>query len=207
MPFALREAGPSPSLVTFRLSKPSLLLCDCTLPIHLSRRNMLSRLAKLLDGLGRKNTHPSVILVLGGPSTTVYALHIVPEDHVAEQFGYSCTGETTIKYKGATEVSRERLGSVLLHVGDGERARDFLEELRAQATKLIKKGETSDIEEDRVSATAQVLRSTALQSLQAREERQPPENAAQQFPVFLVYIDRPRPGKLVTDSDPTSIGN
>nr|POE87426.1 hypothetical protein CFP56_30015 [Quercus suber] len=91
---------------------------------------MLSRFTDLLTGSSGPR-YPSVVLILQPTSSSNYTLHIVPEDGTVERVDYTRSQATTFRVGGAKELSREQLGAVLLHIGDGEAPDQFLAEVSA----------------------------------------------------------------------------
>lgn len=164
---------------------------------------MLSRLRDLPKSTSSPG-YPSSILILELPADSVhrYALHIVTENGEVEHFGH--TKSPTLRMRYAKEKSREQLGSVFLHVGDGEAPDQFLEEVSAHSTQLLEQQANSTSKETNGPAVDEILRSAALDALQRRENREAPKGAAQLYPVILVNIERSRSGKVL--SEPRSIG-
>ncbi|TAQ87789.1 hypothetical protein B7494_g3868 [Chlorociboria aeruginascens] len=139
---------------------------------------MLSRLIKQLAGI-RQTSYPSIVLIIGQPSTTAHVLHIVPENGVVERISYMHPTATTFSHDAATERSREQLDAVLLHVGDGETPSQFLDNVSTRATQLLSKRKKFSPEEDAAHSVDQALRSAVLESLRKRAELQPSTNATQ----------------------------
>lgn len=166
---------------------------------------MLARLSNLLGG-SPKADHPSFVLLLGDLSKSAYLLHLVPEEGTTERFNIWQSKRAILCYGPGQEVSREELAMVFLHVADGETAAKFLHEVGSRAEKIFRErtSEKSTISNDTVTAASEALRSAAADSVRDREGRAPPQNAAQTYPIFLVQIQRSRPGKLVTEADLTS---
>ena len=166
--------------------------------------NMLSRLSNIL-AFTKRPSYPSVVLILALAPIT-YVLHIVPENSATERVDFSCREGTKFRYCGSKEQSREQLGTVCFNVGDGEDPGEFLDEIGKQVTQSLKeKGGRDEEIGGGVDAVDQALRSAVLDSLQhKRGEREPLKNTAQLYPVFLVQIDRPHSGKIITDAALTS---
>ncbi|KAI5366627.1 hypothetical protein Slin15195_G081450 [Septoria linicola] len=170
---------------------------------------MLARLLNFNTGSVRTE-FPSIILVLGSPSRLPRVLHIVPEDQAIECFDFTSPTASRFKYGGAVECRREQIGDVQLYIGDGETIDVFLDEVGAKATQLYFKHEKPEPEEVSVHVVhilEEALRSAYVQSIQDRANRKPSTNARQQYPVFLLWIDRTRPGKLATEADLTSFSH
>ncbi|KAB8210661.1 hypothetical protein BDV34DRAFT_186233 [Aspergillus parasiticus] len=73
---------------------------------------------------------PSALLVIGKFGTTNHVLHLLPENGTIERFNLTTpSSTTTFRYSGAIEQTREEIGAVTLHVGDGETADSFLDDV------------------------------------------------------------------------------
>lgn len=141
---------------------------------------------------------PSALLVIGNFGALIHVLHLLPEDGTTiERFGVkSPSTRTSFRHRGATEQAREQLGTVTFHVGDGEDADSFLDDVETQICRL----QTGSVE---VSQLVQdILKPAALDAIHEREGRDRYMNATQTYPVFVVYIRRPRAGRILTE--PTS---
>jgi hypothetical protein len=57
--------------------------------------------------------------------STIFILHLVPENDIIERFGQ----------RGATEQMREQIGTITLHVGDGATTTGFLNNLERLAAR------------------------------------------------------------------------
>ncbi|KAI0735141.1 hypothetical protein C8Q76DRAFT_272638 [Earliella scabrosa] len=80
----------------------------------------------------------SVLLVVGNIGCTVHVLHVLPEDGSVERFSFTTPSSiTTFRYRGAQEQSREQVGDVTLHVGDGETVTRFLGRHRDQGSQAV----------------------------------------------------------------------
>ncbi|KAI9931701.1 hypothetical protein MW887_010280 [Aspergillus wentii] len=66
------------------------------------------------------STIPSALLVMGKFSTMIHVLHILPENGTIERLGFTTPSSTTFRRGGTTEQGREQIGTVTLHVGNGE---------------------------------------------------------------------------------------
>ncbi|KAK4499235.1 hypothetical protein PRZ48_009748 [Zasmidium cellare] len=125
-----------------------------------------------------------------------HILHIVPESGAVEQVGYMSPNRTSFSNRVATERFRDRLGSVTLDVGDGEDPSHFLSDVAAHAKKRLD-GRGKDVsEEDPAHTLDQALRFAVSETLGERENKPKAVNATQQFPIFVVQIDRSSPGKI-----------
>lgn len=164
---------------------------------------MLSRLCDLLKGNSSPG-YPSAILTLELPtdSRTIYALHIVPETGEVETFGQSRLPTLHLRY--AKEKSREQLGTVFLHVGDGESPFEFLDQISASSVELLSEQKNSASLADHSTTADETLRSAALEGLRQRENREAPKSAAQLYNVHLIKVERSRPGKVL--GEPRSVG-
>ena len=122
-----------------------------------------------------------------------------------ERVNYMHSKPTKFCEGGAEERSLEQLGTVSLNVSDGENARQFLEEVSAHATQLLGPTEKTTTGEDGAYGVDQALRSAALNSLQKREGSEPPVSAAHSYSVFLLQVDRSKPGKIIGNFEPKSV--
>ncbi|KGQ04884.1 D-amino-acid oxidase [Beauveria bassiana D1-5] len=94
---------------------------------------MLSRLTNAFS----PSTSPSALLVLGEFGSTIHILHLLPENSINERFSITTSSSaTTFHCNGATEQGREQIGTVTLHVGDGETADSFLDDVETRIHKL-----------------------------------------------------------------------
>lgn len=85
----------------------------------------------------------------------VNVLHVVPENGAVERFGCSHRLATPLRYGPAADSAREQLGSVCLHFGDGETAKQFLDEVGTRVTQTLGSGiETSKSEGKMVAGMA-----------------------------------------------------
>ena len=164
---------------------------------------MLSRLRGFIPGTSRP-AYPSTILTLELPtdSGTIYALHIVPENGEVEAFGQPRLPTLHLRY--AKEKSREQLGTVFLHVGDGESPFEFLDQISANSVELLSEQKSSASLADHSTTVDEALRSAALEGLKQRENREAPKSAAQLYNVHIVKVERSRPGKIL--GEPRSVG-
>jgi hypothetical protein len=90
---------------------------------------------------------PSALVVVGKSDASI--LHLVPEDSSVERFGITkSSSNTTFRHRGATEQTREQIGTITLHVGDGEGPDEFLDDVETRACTLWN--------DTRSSSTAQV---------------------------------------------------
>ncbi|EER37891.1 conserved hypothetical protein [Histoplasma capsulatum H143] len=75
---------------------------------------------------------PSALLVVGKFGATIHVLHLIPEDSAIKCFSLTTpSSTTTFCYGGAMELTREQIGVVTLHVGDGETTTCFLNDIEA----------------------------------------------------------------------------
>ncbi|EIW63442.1 uncharacterized protein TRAVEDRAFT_26711 [Trametes versicolor FP-101664 SS1] len=170
---------------------------------------MLSQLSNIFSSKGA----PSALLVLSIPNVrAVSILHIIPEDGATEQFKLSNTyTPSTIRFRGATEQSREEIGTVMLHTGDGESSLAFLESVADRASKITDRAATNrstpeEIGNAEVSRWVDdVLKPAAHDAILAIEGRAPSMNAMQLYHVSVVYIKRSKPGRINNLDDFTSI--
>ncbi|PYH29680.1 uncharacterized protein BO87DRAFT_368460 [Aspergillus neoniger CBS 115656] len=118
---------------------------------------------------------PSVLLV----RAMIHVLHLLPEDGTIQRFGLS-TRSTPFRYRGAREQTREQIGTVTLYVGEGETPKSFLDDV-----------ETRFLQD--------VLKPAALDAIHERKDRERSMRATQTYPVYVVYILRPRSGRSMTE--------
>ncbi|PYI02519.1 hypothetical protein BO78DRAFT_400430 [Aspergillus sclerotiicarbonarius CBS 121057] len=161
---------------------------------------MLTRLTNIFT----RSTRPSVLLVVGKFGATIHVLHLVPEDGTIERFSLTTpSSTTTFRYRGAIEQAREHIGTVTLHVGDGETANSFLDDVETRIRKLRNDDSlSSQLQTGSVAATQlvqDVLQPAALDAIHEREERDRSMRATQTSPVFVVYIIRSSAGRSLTE--------
>lgn len=168
----------------------------CTSAIHI----MLSRLRNAFT----PPSNPSALLVLGNFGSMIYVLHLIPENSKNEHFGFTTFSSTTaFRHSGAREQAREQIGTVTLHVGDGETASSFLDDVEIRTRKLRDDYFGLTPTQQNVTQLVQdVLRPAAMDAIHERETRGPSMNATQAYPVFIVYIRRARAGAIL--GEPTS---
>ncbi|KAG9576809.1 hypothetical protein KCU77_g4879, partial [Aureobasidium melanogenum] len=122
-------------------------------------------------------------------------LHIVPETGDVEHVHFSPNAFT---YKGTTERSREQIATVPIYSAGGC-FNEYMQEVATRATKILSGRETLGPEGHDVLSIDQALRSAVSASLDGRMNS-PKKPGVHLYPVFLVQIDRPKPGKLWTSS-------
>lgn len=166
---------------------------------------MLTRLINLFT----RSALPSALLVIGNFGAIIHVLHLLPEDGTIERFGLTTpSSTTTFRHCGATEQAREQIGAVTLHIGDGETANSFLDDVETRIHKLRNDSLSSSpaqLQTGSVEVTQlvqDILQPTALDAIHEREERDRSMRATQTYPVFVVYIRRSRAGRILTE--PTS---
>lgn len=163
-------------------------------------------LARLMNKF-TPSTTPSVLLVVGNFGATINVLHLLPENGTIERFSIT-SSRTTFRDGGAREQGREQIGAVRLHVGDGETANSFLDDVETRIRKLRNDSlgsSPAQLQTDSVEVTQlvqEVLQPAALDAIHERETRDRSMNATQTYPVFVVYIIRSRAGRILTE--PTS---
>ncbi|KAE8332001.1 hypothetical protein BDV39DRAFT_167982 [Aspergillus sergii] len=151
------------------------------------------------------STTPSALLVIGKFGATIHVHHLLPENGTIESFNLTTPSSTTFRYSGAIEQTREEIGAVTLHVGDGETADSFLADVETRIRKLRNDSLSSSpaqlqIGSAEVSQLVQnVLQPVALDAIHEREEPDRSMNATQTYPVFVVYIRRSRAGRILTE--------
>lgn len=168
---------------------------------------MLSNLLDSLTGRKSQPSYPSAVILVGDLSRRVEFLHIVPEDGTQERLAFPGSNAMKFSYGGSTERSREQLDPILLHVGDGETKGRFLDDVGGRATELLmRKSEKSTPDGDggTVPTVDYILRSAVVDCSEKRKDRPPPQGATQTYPIYIVHIERSRPGKLINDAEFTS---
>jgi hypothetical protein len=165
-------------------------------------------LARLINTF-TPSTTPSALLVIGKFGATIHVLHLLPENGSIERFSLTTpSSTTTFRHGGATEQVREQIGAVTLHVGDGETADSFLDDVETRIRKLRNDSLSSSpaqLQTGSVEVTQlvqDVLQPAALDAIHEREKRDRSMHATQTYPVFVVYIIRSRAGSFLTE--PTS---
>ncbi|CAD0115413.1 unnamed protein product [Aureobasidium uvarum] len=158
---------------------------------------MLARVKEILAG-ARRRTSPSVVLVPKRPNSTSL-LHIVPETGDVEQIELT---PPAFIYRGTTERSREQIATVSIYSA-GHDINEYLVEVSDRATKILNGHGTPGPEGYSVLSIEQALRSAVFASLESRSSA-PAKIGSQPFPLFLVQIDRSKPGKVLTHDDLTS---
>ena len=137
---------------------------------------MLTRLKNSFTRSG----YPSALLVIGNFGAMIHVLHLLPEDGTTiERFGVSSPPcKTIFCHRRATEQAREQLGTVTLHIGDGEATTAFLDDVE---TRLCKP-QTGCVEVTQL--VQDVLKPAALDAIHEREGRDRSMNATQTYPVL-----------------------
>lgn len=168
---------------------------------------MLSRLKSVFT----RPINPSALLVIGKFGSFIHILHVLPEENnIHERFGLATRSSTTAFYHyGATEQTRERIGTVTLHVGDGETADSFLDDVETRVRKLQNDSSSSSPAQEQMGTTGvihlveDVLKPAATDAIHERETRERCMNATQAYPVYILFIKRSRAGKIL--QEPTSL--
>jgi hypothetical protein len=162
-------------------------------------------LARLINAINPSSA-PSVFLAVGKFDATIHVLHLLPEDGTIERFSLTTpSSTTTFCHSGATEQAREQIGVVTLHVGDGETAANFLDDVETRARKLWNdslSSSTAQVQMGSVEAiqlVQDVLQQAALDAIREREGRDRSMHATQTYPVFVVRIVRSRAGRILTE--------
>ncbi|KAJ5603012.1 hypothetical protein N7537_005968 [Penicillium hordei] len=155
------------------------------------------------------STTPSALLIIGKFDATIHVLHLLPENDTIERSSLTTpTSTTTFRHGGVTEQAREQIGAVTLHVGDGETADSFLDDVETRIRKRQNDSLSSSpaqLQIGSVEVTQLVqdfLQPAALDAIHEREERDRSIHATQTYPVFIVYIIRTRARTILTE--PTS---
>lgn len=184
-------------------------IADFSLDLDHDLKSTVVMLSRLLNAFSSP-VYPSAILIVGDFSNFTHILHLLPEDGTVERFSLTAPGSSsTFRYCGATEQSRERIGTVKLHVGDGETAGEFLEDVEERVRKLWNDGtgmeqKPTGTTTDVLSLAQDVLQRAAHEAIRVRDGREGSMNATQTYPVSVLRINRARPGRIITDSELTS---
>ena len=123
----------------------------------------------MLKSLANAFTPPPFLqqsLLLATSGATIDVLHVLPEDGTIERFGLTNPSCTTFRHRGAHERSCEQIGTVTLHVGDGETARSFLADVDTRIRRL-QTGRVRSVEATQL--VQQILRPAALEAIHERE--------------------------------------
>lgn len=163
---------------------------------------MLSRLTNFATGTTQPCSHPSTVLTLEA-FPEICALHIVPEDSTAEFINY--TKDRVFGYGGAKERSREQLGFVSLRIGSREALHEFLRDVSQRVKQDPSLKEQSSNGEHDAHVVQQALRSAAVSCAYERGNQESTTAATQSYPIFLVPIDRAKPGKII--GEPRSVAH
>ncbi|KAK2754404.1 hypothetical protein FQN54_007048 [Arachnomyces sp. PD_36] len=164
---------------------------------------MLARLKKLFA----TPSFPSALLAIGNFNTSIQILHIIPEDGTIERFGVSNLASATRIFRPseATEQTREQIGTVTLYVGDGESEFKFLDDIETRTRKLwsdclnsspsLMQTGSADV----TQLVQDVLQPAALDAIRAKEGRDRSMNATQTYSVFVLRVNRSKPGRIRID--------
>lgn len=140
-------------------------------------------------------TIPSAVLVVGRFGY-IDILHLVPEDSTIEHISTLSTSPT-FRYDGSREQAREQIGTVTIHSGDGEATDEFFDDVETR----IREPQTGSLEVTQL--VQEILQPAVSDAIHKREGRNRSLNAMETYPVFVVYIKRPRAGQIV--GEPRSI--
>ncbi|TQV96196.1 hypothetical protein V2A60_003366 [Cordyceps javanica] len=153
------------------------------------------------------STNTSVLLVLGKFGSTIHNLHFPSENGVIERFSFT-SPSTAFRYGGATEQAREQIGTVTLHVGDGETPDSFLDDVEARIRKLWDDSSSSSLAQQQTGTVGMtqlvqdILKPAARDAIDERETLERSMNATQAYSVYIIYIRRPTAGTILRE--PTS---
>ncbi|KAI1916582.1 hypothetical protein LOZ65_005216 [Ophidiomyces ophidiicola] len=150
--------------------------------------------------------NPSAVVVIGSFGVSIKCLHVVPEDGTIECFTTK-PAPSSFRLYGATEQSRQQIGTVTV-----ENHLQFMGEIEKRIRELWNKTSCLNLETQQqlddtaVSKLVQnVLQPAALSAIDAQEGRERSPVATNTHPVYIVFINRARPGKIVP-SNLTSFG-
>ena len=142
-------------------------------------------------------------------------MHLTPEDSSVELWSVF-PQPTNLRFNGATEVSRELLGTATFREEEGPL--EVIDDLgeRARSKQLLSISNTSAEHlqgaETPLSLDClveEVLRPVGLDFLDDRKGEIPAQNVnvPPTFSVFIIHVSRSRPGRIITDATKRSIAN
>ncbi|KAF3491891.1 uncharacterized protein GIQ15_01408 [Arthroderma uncinatum] len=142
--------------------------------------------------------NPSVLLIISKRGDMIHALHLVPETGEIERSSFT-DKYPTVQLHGSKETSREPIGTVTLPARGFEATSNFLEEVGTRIRKQWKRPlASSPSTVESVAQWAQdVLRPSALEVMHESEGKADATEETETLSVFLVYITRPKPGKVI----------
>ena len=153
-------------------------------------------------------SYRSAVIAVDTSGDRVCILHVVPEDGKMERYSTYNPGDPMCNY-GATELSRELLGSVTVY-DDNENVGDFVEDLKRRIPQLLAQSGVMEAPLRSTSArvsrlVGEVLRPAATEALKEREGRTAHSMSAvtDHFSVYILSIKRARPEPLLTFREPT----
>ncbi|DAA73081.1 hypothetical protein H112_03897 [Trichophyton rubrum D6] len=161
--------------------------------------------ARFIDAF-TKPRNPSVILAVGEDHGTIDVLHLHPETGDVERFGIS-SHSPTFRCDGSRETTREQIGTVTLPAGGCTVTGSFLEDVTAQIRKRWDNSMVSNPSsvESVAQLVQEVLKPATLEVIRERKEGGVAAKETKTHSVYLIYITRPKPGKVVS-LEPTSLG-
>ncbi|PGG96835.1 hypothetical protein AJ79_09441 [Helicocarpus griseus UAMH5409] len=170
---------------------------------------MFARLKNMVAPPNPSAHVPSALIVVSYKnSKSKDVLHLVPEDGTIERWGYmDQTPNTTFRYSGATEQTREQVGEVTIYAGDGESLSAFLQDVETRARQLW--DDSPSLKQQAQSQKGgdgpiqllihDVLQPAALDAIRKREGRERSFNATQTYDVFVLRVMRSKAGKILSD--------
>ena len=155
-----------------------------------------------LKNLFRTPTIPSAVLAVGRFGK-MNILHLIPEDGTIERT--NTPSQSSFHYYGSKEQAREQIGTATVHTGDGETAWEFLDDVETRIHEL-QNDLTPAAPAGSVEVTQlvqDILQPAVSDVIHKREGQYPSMSSTETYPVFVIYIKRPRAGKIM--GEPTSI--
>ena len=164
-------------------------------------------LARVIESI-TPTRYPSAVLLMGTLGSSINVLHLIPEDGTIERYS-SSQSSTKFREGGAKEQAREQIGTVTLHIQDGEHILSFVDDVKSQVLKLW--NDSPDMRQSQLQATSRdtihlvqvILKPAALSAIHEREGRDCCVDTIKTYPVFVIHVLRSRPGGIL--KEPRSI--
>lgn len=144
----------------------------------------------------------SAVLAVG-KFDDINILHLIPEDGTIERM--NAPSKSTFHRDGSKEQAREQIGTATVHTGDGETAWEFLDDVETRIHEL-QNDLTLAAPAGSVEVTQlvqDILQPAVSDVIHKREGQCSSMSSTETYPVFVIYIKRPRAGKIM--GEPTSI--
>ena len=169
---------------------------------------MLNRIGKAFT----RSEYPSAIIVAGTFDSWISILHLIPEDGTTERVEFR-PRSPTFRYAGATEYSREQIGTAMLYQENGDSTFTFFNDVEARVRKLwdddttttttsLVSAETKVASVETTELVQRFLKPATLGAIHDREGRprnSSSSNDAKPHPVFIIYVKRKKPGQIISD--------